>query len=276
MNPQTDNHGGVSKLKRYKWSEAGNPGALKLLSKAVLEVDQRYQREIESVAKIRKIASEFSWPAFGVISVAKRTDGSLFVFDGHHRTEAAKLRPDITHIPCIVYEMDSLQDEAKAFIMANTNRGAVTAKSKHVAEVTAEVEPAQYVDMLIRESGRTLSAKTSSPSTIACVRKIRNLVDRDRDIITRIWPVICEVTRGHIMHERLVGALFYIEEHMPDGDSLTMARWRSRLSKIGATELMLGINRASAFYSRGGDKVFAEGVLQAVNKGLQHKLELQA
>lgn len=50
-------------------------------------------------------------------------------------------------------------------------------------------------------------------------------------------------------------------------------RLSKRLMEIGAQRLLDGATRAAAFYARGGPKVFADGMLQEINKGLHGKFQ---
>ncbi len=54
------------------------------------------------------------------------------------------------------------------------------------------------------------------------------------------------------------------------GDKRLMYRIRTKR----ASELLEGALRAAAYYARGGGKVFAEGMLNVLNKGLHHKFTM--
>jgi myo-inositol-1(or 4)-monophosphatase len=60
------------------------------------------------------------------------------------------------------------------------------------------------------------------------------------------------------------------------GNGLDDKRLNRRLRDIGAEQLLEAANRAGAFYARGGAKVWADGMLNACNKGLHNKFAIGA
>jgi len=99
----------------------GEKGKASYLSKDVLQFDTSYQRP-EITAFVWHIARNFSWKLFGTVSVSQRINGEYFVFDGQHRVLAARLRDDIDNIPCLVFNLDGVSEEAEAFLDLNTER----------------------------------------------------------------------------------------------------------------------------------------------------------
>ena len=90
-----------------------------------LNVDPSYQRSVEngpSRVLIRKIAREWDWSLFQLLVVSRRPDGALYVVDGQHRLEAARLRRDLYDLPCSVYDFATTGDEADAFVAINQQR----------------------------------------------------------------------------------------------------------------------------------------------------------
>lgn len=100
-----------------------------------LRIDERYQREVlrNGSRNIGKIARNFDWSKFGIVVVARLTDGLFAIVDGQHRTIAAAAR-QILEVPCVIIDADPAQ-QAAAFAEIN---GSVTAISK-LAIFAAEV-----------------------------------------------------------------------------------------------------------------------------------------
>src|SRR5581483_5377546 len=110
------------KISRYGWLSRNEPGKLEYVSKLQLQVDPTYQRSLNDPKRLR-IAKDFNWAAFGVLLVARRNDGSLWVIDGQHRLMAAQSRSDIKDVPVAIFEFGgNVTDEAKDFLIANKNR----------------------------------------------------------------------------------------------------------------------------------------------------------
>lgn len=256
---------GRTKVSQYGWGIKDQPGALQWLPKAVLIVDASYQREAR-LKRVLKIAQSWSHIACGVIVVAKRSDGRHYVIDGQHRVAAACKRADIQQLPCIVFETTDTKQEAAGFVDANTLRRMPTTVEKWRALLLRGDSTATFVDALITNSGRTVSA-SAGVATVRCLSALTLLADQDRDALARVWPLITDVCLGQVMQERIPVGLCYIETHLPQGESLVDKRWRERVLRVGYQPLLEATKRASSFYQRGGAKIWGQGMVEALNKG---------
>ena len=105
----------------------GEPCAPQFAGLDRLNVDDSYQRSIEGGASkklIEKIAINWDWRLCLPLLVSRR-QGELFVIDGQHRLEAARLRGDIQHVPVVVFDFDDPKAEAELFVQANRSRRAI-------------------------------------------------------------------------------------------------------------------------------------------------------
>jgi hypothetical protein len=105
----------------------GRMPTLQFCRPAELRIDAAYQRDIangNSQALIRRIAQHWNWDLCQPLVVARRVDLTerLFVIDGQHRLEAARLRGDIDQLPCVIVNYDSAADEAASFVHLNQQR----------------------------------------------------------------------------------------------------------------------------------------------------------
>lgn len=103
----------------------GRMPVLQFVPPSELQIDASYQRSLEastSQTLIRKIAQFWNWDLCQPLVVARRGGGELFVIDGQHRLEAARLRGDIAQMPCVVVEYASAADEAASFVHLNQQR----------------------------------------------------------------------------------------------------------------------------------------------------------
>jgi len=262
---------GVDKVARYKWGLQDEPGKLCQVHKSRIQFDADYQRHIND-AKIRAIARDWSWLALGVIIIADR-GGILYAIDGMHRVSAAKLRSDIDDLPCIVFASSGKQEEAQAFIRANTNRKAVTTAQSHRAKVVAGDEVAVFVQSLIDSAGLRINAAGATAGGIKCMGVMHRLAKTKRDALLRAWPLICEVSEGHPVNERILDGLVYLAENA--NHDINDRKWRQRILNIGYVGLKAAAESAAAYYAKGGARVWADGMVQAINKGLQHKIEIK-
>lgn len=266
-------NGKVSKVDRYKWTNQDTPGDFRWLNKHDLNVDHSYQRDANET-KLLKITGSWSWVACGAIVVCDRGDEGFFVIDGQHRVMAAIRRVDIVELPCIVFAGLSIKREALGFLEAQTKRKPVTAIEKFRALIMTENADALLVLDLIKISGRTVGSG-SSPETIRCVGCLLDWAKNDPSTLCDVWPLVIEISTGHVISERIVEGLIYIAKRMPDGTSLTDAYWKKRFIKVGVKDLIKATADAANFYSKGGAKVWALGMVQAVNKGHRNLLEIK-
>lgn len=87
-----------------------------------LRVDTSYQRTLDtdtSRTLIRRIAQHWNWDLCQPLVIARRQDGGLYVIDGQHRLEAARMRGDIPQLPAVVVEYGNAADEAASFVHLN-------------------------------------------------------------------------------------------------------------------------------------------------------------
>lgn len=270
-NPEKHSNGNVDKIERYDWKLLDQPGELRMLHKKVLRVDEQYQREATE-GKVKEIARAWSWLACGALLVAER-EGVYFVFDGQHRALAALRRSDIEKLPCVVFRTIGSKEEAEAFLRANKNRKPLNGLAKFRAATTAEHPAALLVEHLISSVGRTAS-ETSSGTTVRCLALMMVHAERQPDVLKRTWPLIAEVCVGKPVHERVMDGLLYIENHLPEGESLMNKEWRKRALRVGYDGLLGAANRFAAAYAKGGAKVWGLGMVEAMNKGCRILMKL--
>jgi len=263
--------GNKDKIERYDWKLLDQPGELRMLNKKVLRVDEQYQREATE-PKVKEIARAWSWLACGALLVAER-EGVYFVFDGQHRALAALRRSDITHLPCVVFRTAGSKEEAEAFLRANKNRKPLNGLAKFRAATAAEQPAALLVHNLITSVGRVAS-ESSTGTTVRCLALMMNHAERQPEVLKRVWPLIAEVCVGKPVHERVMDGLLYIENNLPEGESLIDKEWRKRALRVSYDGLLGAANRFSAAYSKGGAKVWGLGMVEAMNKGCRTHMKL--
>ena len=253
-------------MKLYKWELVDEPGELMMVEKWKLHVDTDYQREGNG-AKILEIASKWSWLAFGALIVARR-EGKLWVVDGQHRMLAAMKRSDIKTLPCVVFRSKGQSREARGFYDSNSNRKPVSAISKFRALVVAGDETALFVKGILDERGIIVGKESDHPHVLRCIHRAQVLARIDKDAFTEVLDFIvklCGNTTG--IHEQLLGGIYYM--HKNCGAGLRDSRLKDRLLTVGVLRLVESATRAAAYFAKGGPKVWAQGFLDAVNKGLR-------
>jgi hypothetical protein len=269
--------GSETKVQRYKWLHRNSPGVLRYVDKRTLFIDRSYQRELNT-GKSKRIASNLNWAAFGVLVVAERADKKLVVVDGQHRLAAALSRADVSEVPVVIFDLDgTIQDEATDFLVVNKERKPLTSVESFKALLASGDATAlrvqEYIRQINREAGR------ASSTTVACVNVLYRCVQRDEDSFAATWPLIGEISEGQKIDNRIVTGMVWLERKLvdPDGNkrSLADATNRKKLIEAGYRQVLRAIGEAAAYYKRGGDVVFANGVLNLLNYRRSKKLEMK-
>lgn len=273
MSTQDKTHTGLDKIERYKWSlkDKNLPGRLEFISKDKLVVDYEYQRKLNH-PKSLQIASDFSWMAFGVLTIAHR-DGYYSVVDGQHRLAGALKRSDITSVPCIVFDVESVMEEAAGFLNANTLRKPVGAIEKFKALCLCGDSAALAVRKLIEQSGRSIS-EANDANSVACVSAVLKQANVDMGVLLSTWPLIMELCNGRGVSVFLCRAIWYLENNMVDGQSVGRGRWRERILQVGFEEIDRSIKSSSAYHGSMSPPSCADGILKAINHGLRNRLAI--
>ena len=100
------------------------------------------------------------------------------------------------------------------------------------------------------------------------------LAAKDMQRLRRVFALAAQVYGESAITSRIVDALFYIDTFLVEG-SVQSPRFRSRLISAGPRALENSMAQASAFYARGGDKVWAKGIMELVNKGLRQRFSMR-
>lgn len=268
----------VDKVQRYGWLSRNEPGKLIYVNKDQLNVDQTYQRPLNDGKRLR-IASNFNWAAFGVLLCARRPDGSLWVMDGQHRLSAAKSRSDVEQVPCIVFEFGgNIMDEATDFLVANKDRKPLTGFDSFRAMIVAGDPISLQVQELVHASGRIIDDVNPAES-VKCVKSMYTCVQANAGAMRRIWPVIVELCTGRGIDNRLVQGMHWLETRLVDEAdeerSITEADNKRKLLDAGLDKVLRSIGDACAYYHRGGQLVFARGILNIINYKRRNKLSMR-
>lgn len=264
---------GQSKIDRYKWTVKDQPGTLMMINKHELQINHEYQRILLPL-KVKEISSAWSWVACGAISVAMR-DGVPWVMDGQHRVMASLRRSDIAELPCLVFETDDVRDEARGFLDLNNKRKPMTSIDKLRAAAVAGEEPAIQFKALCQRLGLTITHSGNNPGSIKSANWGMRRMKEDPIATTIVMELAAELaSTDHVfVQERLLGGLWYIHKNCETG--LTDPRLRQRIKLRGAKELVDEANKAAAYYSKGGERIWAGGMMNAINRGLRVRFKMR-
>jgi hypothetical protein len=257
-------HGGSrDKVQTHGWVVTDEPGRFELVSKHLLNVDHGYQRDHIREGRVNRICSEWSWVSYGVLTVGRRPDETLWVIDGQHRKLAADKRSDIDLLPCLVFDMAEQSAEAKAFLAGN-DRGSVTVLDSFKALLAQDDATAVTLRAALTHAGYVVS-KSQSAGTVTCIGTLYRAFKRNRRAAHVAWDLAVLVADGQFISERVFGGLFSVETTLERTRKGTLESHRRRFAASTIRELEEYIARSIAYRRKGGEKVCGEGVINFVN-----------
>lgn len=173
-----------TQVKRSYAPAQGTPPSIEWVAVSDLQVDDTYQRSIESDPSQRLIATiamRWDWRLCMPLAVSRR-DAEKFVIDGQHRLAAARLRGDIPHLPCCLATYEGAADEAAMFVAANRVRRAINRLDDFHAALVAGDEDAVEVERIVKAAGLRVSRQTGSqswrPGEVAFTSSIQTVLNR--------------------------------------------------------------------------------------------------
>jgi hypothetical protein len=216
--------------------------------------------------------------------VGKRQDGTFWAIDGQHRKLAADKRTDIVTLPCEVFEISGIVDEARKFRVINTARTGMKSVERFKADCVAEDALSLKVKQIIEGDGYR-AAHGGGQHSVGCVSVIAKAVAADESAARAAWGICAKLSAGEPIVDSVFDGLFYLERHLrKTGDqrnaSLADRHNLTSLLMAGLPAVRKRIAESRAFYAGGGAKVYAAGIVNLLNHGrstrrIEFSLEFQ-
>jgi len=261
----------VSPLRQNFVPLKNEPGVQVSIAKARLSIDSQYQRKLNE-RQVAVMAANWNWTSCGVLEVSRRPGSTIyFVVDGQHRLKAASYLAHIKELPCIIFELDTVRDEAIAFLASNTNRRMPTISDQFKALIMAGDPIAMRMTALAESHSRTIGIPADAQH-ITCVSAFATMLRTNTAAMERVFPLAAQVCAGHPMPARILWAFHHLERCMPRGESLADDRWRERIARTGHANIVEEIRKMGMLDSKGGARAYATGLLRAINRGLRQPL----
>lgn len=152
----------------------------------VLKVDS-YQKKLRSNV-IDKIVNEYDPIAFGLIHVSLRDDGTYWVFDGQHRTEAAKIM-GFTHLDCLVFTGLTFEQESRGFL-GHHNVSKPTKIEEHNGRLLSGDFVAKDIEMVANELNLRIVAG-GMKNTVQSVTTLYQIYNKNgRKILSDVLRIV--------------------------------------------------------------------------------------
>jgi hypothetical protein len=181
----------------------------------MLRVDQLYQRGVVSLKNSRSIATDFSWQAFGALTVGYRNDNSYHIVDGQQRFNAVKMRNDyglkaqnesisyIDKVPCLVFQSSGPDHEARVFRNINMCRKPVRALDRWKSALTGKTEPETEINhwLTYGENGAGFMSTLGFPSFSVVAKSTQRDQLKFTSLIIYTWKIDSEATKRALMSQ---------------------------------------------------------------------------
>lgn len=157
-----------------------------------VRVDETYQRELDE-KRVERLRKAYQRGACKAISVSRRADGSLYVYDGQH-TLALCRALGVRTVPAVIVDGDR-QKEARWFLLMNgSGVSKATARESHKAALEAGDPVAVGVQELLRMHGLVLAKGGARKGTTSASGTLRTWAKADigrlmraMGMISRLW-----------------------------------------------------------------------------------------
>jgi hypothetical protein len=270
--PVFEKGGEVNKRLANNWSNPGPKGTFRHIHKHNLNIDGRYQRTAVSEEKIMKIARNWSWAVYQVLTVVLRKDGTYWVVEGGHRVRAAFYRDDIDMLPCIVFEEDQLSEEAMMFYGINSCRTTINAFGKHKALVVSEDEMALLVNKIVEDNGYTVTA-CSRPGGFTAVGSLRKWVMENAPLANQVFAGLARIAVDREPFSGdLYGAVYTCLKKLNGSVDPGLFLNSENLLKSGIRGMDRAVSQQKVLLGKTGDLVGARAILDLYNKRKRVKL----
>lgn len=226
--------------------------------------EEEYQRKQVTGRKVKKIADSFDWACFGCLTVVRREDGSLMVVDGGHRLRGARLRGDVDRVPCMVFNIQDISEEARLFLNINESQTKTSAEQHFVAGRIAQ-NPAALIaaDILASKGFEVQPNKGRITGEFSAIGTLMNFVDKSPDDARRVFDISVSICDGKAPTAHILRGVWYIAVvKSTDLDRVAI----SKLRELGAKVIHRQIAQSQALLGTSGEKAYAHAILTLANK----------
>lgn len=248
---------------------------VRMVAVSDLVVDEDYQREAIA-AHVAGIAKNFDEEAFGLVTAAERSDGSLHPVDGLQRLTSAS-QCGATHVPCVVIKSEGQQHEAALFRKLNKRRSLSTSQL-FKSDVCAGDADAVAVYEAITSAG--LNVRGMKPNgrrqSIGGVKQCQTAYRRmgggeaGASHVTEVLKIL-RTTWGEQHHETayhcaVIGGLAFFLRRF--GDNVDRKRLRGLMEKQSPNRLMGNGDTFKMMSGTTRDEGVARAFFEVYNKNL--------
>jgi len=204
-----------------------------------------YQKPLDEL-RVERYVNEYDPHLLGVITVSRRTDGSLWVIDGQHRCAVCHRLGKSVVLAAIYSHLDP-ETEAAHYYRLNTDRKSPNQWNRFGARGSSGDQKIAALISLTAECGFRIGTADRSLHSIAAVNMLERVYgwpDGPRLLrqvlrkVTELWPTDL-VARDGVFIEGLALFTFNFDGSYltREGNGINWSRFDSVLSKVKATEI---------------------------------------
>lgn len=182
---------------------------LKMVNKKDLQIDHSYQRQEIDLKQVETIKAKFKWPNFGVLQIAQRDDGKMYIIDGQHRWLAASAIEKIKQVPCAIYRTETKLEEASVFTVINKQRRAIGAVDTHRTDVSMGEPLAVEIDRLVRDLGLVVK-NGKAANAITCIKVVKSHAASDMQAAAEALRIVVQTKNNAKVHSHYFQGLYYL------------------------------------------------------------------
>ena len=265
---------GASSMKNYK-----RCNDTFLIPYKDLAVDPRYQRGL-TLAHLKSMEDNWDERFVGVLSVVQRSNGTLVVIDGQHRTAAAlNLGKGRELVRCqVITDLDNEQIEALMFEMLN-RQAKVDGHSIYKSEVFRDQPEAEAIEATLRSFGLK-AGRAQVAGTLKAIETVKGIFAKDPDLLTQTLRVIVSAlgTEPESLQQNIIKGVSAFLGRYRGMRSFDEGQLISRLKEAGSADFLLGQAKAMYLAAGRGSKAsfIAEILLRLYNARRMQKTRLPA
>lgn len=171
-------------------------------------------RPLGSGAIAESIRRDFCWTLFGALIVVRRQDGNLVALDGGHRLEAIRHLDSVTTVPCLVYRLENVADEATIFRAINRIRTQLSLVDDHRAAIVAKDDLALKIQEIVASGGRYIAKNNRDRDGIFFVKALRRALVANEPATRSSMEIVTRLCEGRRIDEYMFKAFFAAEDRL--------------------------------------------------------------
>lgn len=249
------------------------------VAKERLKIDKSYQRDI-SPQLVKRIAKDWNPLYLGVLHVAE-VNGGYWVIDGQHRLEAAKLRPDIKTLPCVIHKSIDQKTAAEMFLGINgakdamrPTRKSLTTYQKYNALITAGDLTALKIQSKLHVAGYWVPKSSIKARGLNAIMAVYRAYAKDEDSAETALDICLEMAMGGSVNGRAFEGIYeFIRNTKRHAPPIPENEWRKRIVRIGLEAIENRIGIVYAATRSCSSYICGTTVLDMFNYGQRNKIE---